>query len=546
MLDAAERVGHKDLLPGFDLLSDIQLQDPGAAAAVLGYPFTGSWVVRCLRQLTQADASTTSLRSELGHLSGIAAAAAIRANMPFSIEVPVRDGAVCLPTLGRLMTSRGPVVTIHSDGREPTAAGHPLTTSPDWQPVRRMSLVCEGQPLSLALDDIDPFRGDPRLPIAPRLSDSAVRAWARSLGQAWGILVRHHPGYASGIGTGMVAIVPMVAQPNRGVNATVRESFGAAAISAVSDAVALAAGLLHEFQHCKLNAVLDLVKLLKPDDGQYYAAWREDPRSASGLLHGAYAHVGVSDFWRVQAGLSDTLHPAHAQMEFARWSDSTSRALAVLLGSGSLTPTGERFVLKMRDRVRSWPTPEIPEEPAQLARLAAADHRIGWRLRNVRPRAGVVDALARAWRAGLAAPDGVAQAEPDLLDGGVALGASSRLDLIYLRLREPARLAAMARDGDANPADVQLVSGNAAQAAAGYLDRIGPEDAGSWAGLALTLGETSPALLHAPELVRALWTRLLELDGQAPDPRKLADWLSPAVPVDPVQLSGPEAPSPSR
>ena len=170
-------------------------------------------------------------------------------------------------------------MTIHSDGRETMADGIPLSESPSWQPVRRIRSDIEGPALNVVLDDIDPFRGGPPLPVAPRLGDDAVRAWEHSLGRAWDILVRHHPSYAGAIGAGLVAIVPMAAtRPNRGVNATSRESFGAAAISAVNDSVTLAVGLLHEFQHCKLNAVLDLIKLHRPDARRYYAPWRQDPR----------------------------------------------------------------------------------------------------------------------------------------------------------------------------------------------------------------------------------------------------------------------------
>jgi len=546
LLDAAEQCSHKDLLAGFELLCQAEHHDPAAAAEALGYPFAGSWAAHCLRRLTGADPGDGSVATDLSHLGGIAAVAAIRARVPFSIDVPVRGDAAYLPSLGRLTAVNGPAVTVHSDGHQPMAAGRPLFTAPTWQPVHRMTLAAEGQSLSIALDDIDPFRGGPRLPLAPRLSAVAVRDWARALGQAWTVLARHHGDDARGLAAGLVAIVPMVTQPGRGVNATHRESFGAAAMSAVSDPVALAVGLLHEFQHGKLNAILDLAQLLTPDAGRYYAAWRQDPRPLSGLLHGAYAYVGVCDFWRVQAGLPGTPHRAYAQMELARWSGSTGRALAVLLGSGRLTRAGERFVLGLRARADSWQAQEMPQEVTRLAWLAATDHRVSWRLRNLRPRAEAVDALARAWLAGQPVPVAVAQATPDLRDGGVALGASSRLDLINLRLREPSRLAMMARRGDADPADADLVSGNRAQAATTYLDRIGPDDADGWAGLALALGETIPALRHAPELVRALYARLLELSGAAPDPRQLASWLSPAAPMDPVQASGPESPSPSQ
>jgi len=548
VLDAAELAGHEDALPGFELLSDVQQQNPGAVTEVLGYPFAGSWAARCLRQLSGGDGIPWSVKADLAHLSGIAAAAAIRADVPFSIAVPVREGAAYLPTLGRLITTHRLTMTIHSDGRETVADGIPLSESPSWQPVRRIRSDTESPALNVVLDDIDPFRGGPRLPVAPRLGDDALRAWEHSLGRAWDILVRHHPSYAGAIGAGLVAIVPMAAtRPNRGINATSRESFGAAAISAVNDSVTLAVGLLHEFQHCKLNAVLDLIKLHRPDARRYYAPWRQDPRPLSGLLHGAYAHIGVCDFWRVHAALAVTPFPAHAQVEFARWSDCTGRVLGALLESRSLPSVGERFVLAMRERLLSWPT-IVPEEPGRLARMAAADHRLNWRLRNVRPDAAAVDALARAWRAGAPASDGVAGVAACLVDGGSALGASNRLDLLYLRLREPDRLAGMTHGTKIERADAELISGNVTQAAAAYLDRImqEPRCPDGWAGLALTLGETKPALLHAPELVCALYNRLLETGGLAPDPRLLADWMTPTVPTDPFQLSDPASPSPSR
>ncbi len=547
VLDAAEHAGYKDHLVGFDLLSDVQQQNPGAVAGVLGYPFVGSWLARCLRLLSGHNGDRKSLRADLAHLSGIAAAAAIQSGVPFSIDVSVRDGAVCLPTLGALLAADRSAVTIRHDGGNTMADSVLLTGAPNWQPLRRISSAADGQELTVVLDDIDPFRGSLRLPVAPRLDDGAVRAWERSLGRAWDILARQYPQYAGAIGAGLVAIVPMVTtRPNLGMNATSRESFGAVAITAVNDPLTLAAGILHEFQHSKLNAVLSLFRLYRPDDRKYYAPWRQDPRPLGGLLHGAYAYVGVSDFWRVQAALASTPFPAYAQLEFARWSDRIGRVLDALLDSGSLTSVGKRFVVGMRQRLRSWPE-TVPEEPGRLARSAAADHRLGWRLRNVRPDPAAVEALAGAWRQGTPPPDGMAM-RAGLVDGGIALGESNRLNLLYLRLREPDRLAGFKQATGIERADAEFICGNLRQAATGYLEciRQNPECIDGWTGLALAWGDTQPALLHAPELVRAVYNRLVEVGGGAPDPGLLAEWMTPAVPTDPFQLSGPVSPSPFR
>jgi uncharacterized protein len=75
-------------------------------------------------------------------------------------------------------------------------------------------------------------------------------------------------------------------------------------MSAPPDPIIGTVTLTHEIQHVKLGALLDLVTLTLPDDGRrYYAPWRDDPRPLGGLLHGVYAYLGVTEFWRRQRNL---------------------------------------------------------------------------------------------------------------------------------------------------------------------------------------------------------------------------------------------------
>ena len=546
VIDAAEQAGHSDA-PGFlaalDLLVSAQAQDGAAVAAVLGYPFVGSWVAHCLRGL---DARAHDIARDLGHLACIAAAAAIQAGVPFHIEVPVRGGAVYLPTLGRLITSNAPTAVVDGDGREAAISGVPLAVAgPRWQVLRRITSRTDGQSFTVTLDDVDPFRSAGALRLTPRLDTATFRSWEDALQGAWEILVRHHRDYASAIAAGMLSIVPLMAtQPNRGINATSRESFGSTAMSMMADSVTFAGALIHEFQHAKLNGLLDLVTLYRPDQARYYAPWREDPRPLGGLLHGAYAFLGICDFWRIQRMTPTTPFPAYAEMEYARWLDRTSCVVDILLSSGSLTAAGERFVHGMRERLASW-TEGVTDESAQLALTASVDHRVRWRLRNARPDAAAIGRLTDAWQAGESVPSTGAVAV-ELIAGGSALGSTPRLDLIHLRLREPglfARPVELASYGIAvTPPDWHFASGDFAVAAAGYRARIAsePECRDAWAGLALALRDTSDspaaaALLNGPELVSAVYNRLLKSTGQTPDPEVIAAWLAPIIPPDPLQ-----------
>ncbi len=548
MLDAAEQAGHKEAVPGFDLLTEVQRSDPAAVNAVLCYPLTGSWLAHCLRRLDpEAVAGTADraglpaapgLPAALGQLGALAAAAAMRAGVPFSIDVPVHQGAAYLPGLGRVLVDDGDVATVSGDGRTTTANGVPLAGGPGWQPLRRLTAQADGLRLAVTLDDVDPYRST-ALPVTQRLSGQDVDAWDHWLARAWGVLVGHYREYAQAIAAGLTVIVPLAAgRLHRGLNATSREAFGAAAISPPADAHTLAIALLHEFQHGKLYAVMDMFELHHRDDARFYAPWRQDPRPFGGLLHGAYAHLGVVDFWRVQATLPGTPHPGFARFEYARWAADTERAIGTLLGSGALTAAGERFVLGMRERLRGLTEP-VPDDISDLAELVRADHRLGWRLRNIRPDDAAIVALARAWLEG-APPRGPIPLE--IVDGGSKLGADARLDLLFTRLREPGELDVIATRIGAGRPDVDLIAGDTAAAVAGYRRRIAadPGDLASWAGLALGLrrtGRCPDALLDGPEVVRAVYSRLArEAPAPAADPERLAAWLGPVVPSDPFRV----------
>jgi hypothetical protein len=65
--------------------------------------------------------------------------------------------------------------------------------------------------------------------------------------------------------------------------------------------VAFAVGLLHETQHSLLNATTYLFDLIETPHTPGYSPWRDDPRPTSGILHGAYAYLAVTRFWRAEA-----------------------------------------------------------------------------------------------------------------------------------------------------------------------------------------------------------------------------------------------------
>ncbi len=201
---------------------------------------------------------------------------------------------------------------------------------------------------------------------------------------AWPLIERSFPGYLPGLTTGLSTLMPLVNDvPGREISAAARQAFGAVGAALPSEGSDLAQLMLHEFQHVKLYALFDLFDLCDPADQRlYYAPWREDPRPVEALLQGAYAHLAVTDFWRVRRHELSGPGALAAAERFARWRMLTAEAIDTLAKSGSLTKQGARFVAGMSATIEPWLTECVPQSAAQASRRWAAERRAAWERRK--------------------------------------------------------------------------------------------------------------------------------------------------------------------
>lgn len=364
----------------YGLLARAQRKDPDAVSAVVRYPSVGAWAYRT----TLAYRGGPRIPgASVGWLGNIAAAAAIRAELPAEITVPVSDGQVVLPSLGVADAPEASTATVQitSAGTHVRSASRHVTiprgcreAAVGWRPLRPVLPATEDM-AGIVVDDVDPFR----MPAVPHMvAVPDLDKWRPAFADAWELLRLHHPTVAAEVAAVVSAVIPLASPAHGQVSSSSPEAFGAAAMSEPVDARTLAVTLAHEVQHMKLSAVLDLVSLTRPDDGsRYYAPWRDDPRPAGGLLQGTYAHLGVARFWRRQRSVEVTPDSvAHA--EFARWRDAALLGCATLLGSGQLTEDGERFVRLMAATLRPWRDEPVPEPARRLAAEKNERHRTRW------------------------------------------------------------------------------------------------------------------------------------------------------------------------
>ncbi|MFF0869857.1 HEXXH motif domain-containing protein [Nonomuraea sp. NPDC003560] len=346
----------------YDRLAEIAAQAPEAVRYVIGYPAVGAWAKSTLRALITGRADPLAV----AQLGAVAAAAACRAGLRLRVQVPAPGGVITLPSLGQL------VLPTDEDQLIELETGTSRCT-----PLHRIRSA-DGA-IELVVDDLDPHRWPGPTVIDGRLPPDDLRRWRRHVAAAWELLDKHHWTTAAELRAIARVLTPIKAAQSGRDSATSRVTFGTVAMSTPPDHTWLASTFAHELQHAKLNAVLDLVELTLPDERRYYAPWRGDPRPLSGLLHGAYAHLGLAGFWRRQRDSERGLRP---HIEFARWRAAALEVTGTLLDSGKLTPVGERFTGLLRRTLSSWMKDPVPPAAAEAAAREADEHRAAWLARN--------------------------------------------------------------------------------------------------------------------------------------------------------------------
>ncbi|MFI0483127.1 FxsB family cyclophane-forming radical SAM/SPASM peptide maturase [Actinomadura sp. 9N215] len=336
---------------GWDVVKRLGAVHPDAYDWALSHPYVRAWAVERLRALDPSESRGEAVEDD-GLLATVACLTAARAVENVTLTVPVRDGAVYFPGIGRYEVPGRAHATVRVDAGSLDVEG-----ARSVEPVRHLSAGS----FTVALDDLDPRRDCHDHPAAPRLDAAGFARWQAFFQEACTLLEKEYAEYAPAIAEALTTIVPLD-PPASGasVSSAARDAYGSVGIALPESPAMLCLLILHEFQHVKLGAVLDFADLYdKSDDRLYHAPWRRDPRPLEGLLQGTYAHVAVADFWLRRTRSGDAAVAAEAARHFADWYPKTLTAARTLQDSGALTGLGEQFVATMRRTLESWDLPPI-------------------------------------------------------------------------------------------------------------------------------------------------------------------------------------------
>lgn len=533
----------------WDLLARAHQKASAVVDRVLLHPQTGTWAGHVLRRLRGSLRGDSPIWIEAGYLHAIAAAAAILAQLDFTVRVPARDGFAILPTLGgaylpldnpwdwaEVKACSG--IALITAGGKTVRATEP--SSDGWAAFHTVRVEASGHTLSLYLDDLDPYRNLRAPAPARRLSTDEIGRWRTLLVQAWNLIAEVAPAAAPAIGKGLFTVVPQPpAERFRMMSASAGDAFGSATMSEPEDAVQMAVTLVHEFQHIKLGGLLHLVPLQdKEPDNHLYAPWRDDPRPLKGVLQGVYAFTGIVEFWRAfrKSAVGRAAELAH--FEFALWRQQVCAVLPRLRELPELNAIGRRLIDGLTATASEWSTETVPTELNAAAAAAAADHHAMWRMHHMRPDPDTVARLASAWVAGQTPP--VAYPDPTVEADTSARWLDTRAVLIRQRLTDPAGFSNLATGpttpgrhvSGATTADLAYVGGDLERARELYLWELSarPNRVSAWSGLGLVLAASAPGRAAAmlqrwPELVLAVHRAAIALTDGPVCPITLANWV---------------------
>ena len=226
------------------------------------------------------------------------------------------------------------------------------TRHADWQPVR--TLRAPGW--CLALDDTDPYRDCQPWPAAPRLTEAEVSSWRHDFRLAWQRIEAEYAAYAPGLAAGLTTLTPLTASPDgAAVSAAARQAFGAVAASAPGGS-----GCPGRATHRTNSSGPNSVRFLTS------STYTTGPTTGCSRRPGARRRSISTGCCRV---LTRAWRSAEGRRS-AEWRMQTREAIDLLLGSGALTPLGERFVRQMRRSAARWPADTTSADARARPRLS--------------------------------------------------------------------------------------------------------------------------------------------------------------------------------
>ena len=277
----------------------------------------------------------------LGELAAIGALAA-----PITLPRPPRRvvllglrAAIEVP--GPLELARG---VLRSNGRDRLAEAD-VSHVPIDAPAAPGLVLARVDENPLAMDEAHPAKEGNALSLGGRDESE----WVAALADAVQRTVRYLPAFAGEFALGLSQVVPVGHHEQQHLSASYRESVGTIYMTLHPDPLTMTEALIHEFQHNKLNAALDLDPFLHNAFDELVASpVRPDPRPLHGVLLAVHAFVPIAELLLRLRDAGDPIASSHRfSVRLSEIVQRNHEGLATLLAHGRPTAAGARMLAEM-------------------------------------------------------------------------------------------------------------------------------------------------------------------------------------------------------
>ncbi len=275
--------------------------------------------------------------------AALAVEAALVGRLPQPVEVPPL--AVGLPRLGHRLTLDSPAridaAGIHTETFTPFAA-LAEAPGPHYLPIHaalpqaRFALA-DDNPLPIFYDH-PKRRGN-----ALSLGDQPLQAWLDQLQFAVDLIAQHLPALLDEMRLFLGHVIPVGFLPEDHQSASYPHALGTIYLTLHPRPMMMLEALIHEFQHNKLHALMQLGPLLAGDEDLRVASpVRPDPRPLRGVLLAVHAFLPVAELYRRLVTVDDPITRAHWFMErYAAIRQTNRRAWLTVQEHAKWTPLSQ-------------------------------------------------------------------------------------------------------------------------------------------------------------------------------------------------------------
>lgn len=331
-------------------------ESPGALASVLRAPTIGG-LLRCLRRRAPELEFAVGVAELLAIIHTELACAGALSQPVVQRRLPQR---VVSLAAGRVLEV--PPGTARAEFRKHAldwidAAGRRTTI--ELEPGRAPDPSCYApitDSLMLALVDNNPLAMSEAHPDkagnALDLGGKPASAWTETLGAALELIARYMPELRAEIDLYLHQIVPVGYDDRTHLSASYQEVIGTVYMTLHPQLMTMVEATIHEFQHNKLHAQLELDPLLHNAFSPLYSSpVRPDPRPLQGVLLAVHAFVPVARLYQLmrEAGHPGTKSPDF-ERRYAQIVTGNHEGASVLLEHGQATEVGQGLL----DELGRW------------------------------------------------------------------------------------------------------------------------------------------------------------------------------------------------